>query len=170
MCSARANLLAATTVVMPTSNFIHQPLVIAGFTVDINGNESPDGDAPVREDWIFGAEGLSNVAGLVLQMQGTLGIESDAAQPLYLNNPVTAGDVKAYVGTAPTGSGLSFTISVGGAPRLSLTIPAGQKSVEASPSQIAAFGLIQANAAISVGITEVGSTFPGADLSVFIYS
>ena len=25
--------------------------------MDINGNESPDGDAPVREDWIFGGAG-----------------------------------------------------------------------------------------------------------------
>jgi len=24
----------------------------------MNGNESPDGDAPIREDWVFGAEGL----------------------------------------------------------------------------------------------------------------
>jgi hypothetical protein len=46
----------------------------------VNGNESPDGDAPIREDWVFGAEGLSKVAGLVFQMQGTLGIESNAAQ------------------------------------------------------------------------------------------
>lgn len=74
---------------MPTGNFVDEALVIAGFTVDVNGNESPDGDAPIREDWVFGAEGLSKVAGLVFQMQGTLGVESNAAQPLYLNRPVT---------------------------------------------------------------------------------
>ena len=82
-------------------------LVIAAFTVDVNGNESPDGDAPIREDWVFGAEGLSKVAGLVFQMQGTLGVESNAAQPLYLNRPVTVGDVKAYVQAAPTGAAIS---------------------------------------------------------------
>ena len=77
------NPLAVTTINMPTSNFVDETLVIAGFTVDVNGNESPDGDAPIREDWVFGADGLSKVAGLVFQMQGTLGIESNAAQPLY---------------------------------------------------------------------------------------
>lgn len=42
---------------VPTANFIEQPMLIAGFTVDVNGNESPDGDAPIREDWIYGAQG-----------------------------------------------------------------------------------------------------------------
>ncbi len=52
----------------------------------------------------FGTEGLSKVAGLVFQMQGTLGIESNTVQPLYLNGPLYVGDVKAYVQASPTGS------------------------------------------------------------------
>jgi len=164
------NPLAVTTINMPTNNFVDETLVIAGFTVDVNGNESPDGDAPIREDWVFGAEGLSKVAGLVFQMQGTLGVESNAAQPLYLNRPVTVGDVKGYVQAAPTGSGITFTIYVGGTAWLTLTIPAGQTVVVATPSQISALSQIPANTAVSVGITAVGTTFPGANLSVFIYS
>src|SRR5579884_3855590 len=165
-----ADPLATTTINMPTGNFVDETMVIAGFTVDVNGNESPDGDAPIREDWVFGAEGLSKVAGLVFQMQGTLGIESNAAQPLYLNRPVTVGDVKAYVQSAPTGSGITFTIYVGGTAWLTLTIPAGQTAVAATPSQISALTQIPANTAVSSGITAVGTTFLGADLSVFIYS
>jgi hypothetical protein len=165
-----ANPLAVVTMNMPTGNFVDENLLISGFTVDVNGNESPDGDAPIREDWVFGAEGLSKVAGLVFQMQGTLGVESNAAQPLYLNRPVTVGDVKAYVQAAPTGSGITFTIYVGGTAWLALTIPAGQTVVVATPSQISALTEIPANAAVSIGITAVGTTFPGASLSVFIYS
>jgi hypothetical protein len=164
------NPLAVTTINMPTGNFVDETLVIVGFTVDVNGNESPDGDAPIREDWVFGAEGLSKVAGLVFQMQGTLGIESNAAQPLYLNRPVTVGDVKGYVQAAPTGSGITFTIYVGTTAWLTLTIPAGQTAVVATPSQINALAPIPANTAVSIGITAVGTTFPGANLSVFIYS
>ena len=164
------NPLAVTTINMPTSNFVDETLVIAGFTVDVNGNESPDGDAPIREDWVFGAEGLSKVAGLVFQIQGTLGVESNAAQPLYLNHPVTVGDVKGYVQAAPTGSGITFTIYVGATAWLTLTIPAGQTVVVATPSQIGALSQIPANTAVSIGITAVGTTFPGANLSVFIYS
>jgi hypothetical protein len=103
-------------------------------------------------------------------MQGTLGIESNAAQPLYLNGPVTVGDVKAYVQAAPTGSGVTFTIYVGGAAWLSMTISAGQTTVVATTSQIKALTQIPANTAVSIGITAVGTTFPGSDLSVFIYS
>jgi hypothetical protein len=164
------NPLAVTTINMPTGNFVDEALVIAGFTVDVNGIESPDGDAPIREDWVFGAEGLSKVAGLVFQMQGTLGVESNAAQPLYLNRPVTVGDVKAYVQAAPTGAAITFTIYVGGAAWLTLTIPAGQTAVVATPSQIGALTEIPANTAVSIGITAVGTTFPGSNLSVFIYS
>lgn len=145
-------------------NFVDETLVIAGFTIDVNGNESPDGDAPIRDDWVFGADGLSKVAGLVFQMQGTLGIESNAAQPLYLNRPVSVGDVKACVEAAPTGSGITFTIYAGTTAWLTLTIPAGQTAVVAAPSQI------PANTPVSIGITAVGTTFPGANLSVFIYS
>jgi hypothetical protein len=167
---SNADPLAATTINMPTNNFVDTNLLISGFTIDVNGNESPDGDAPIREDWVFGAEGLSKVAGLVFQMQGTLGIESNAAQPLYLNRPVTAGDVKAYVQAAPTGSGITFTIYVGGTAWLTLTIPAGQTVVVATPSQISALSQVPANTAVSIGISAVGTTFPGANLSVFIYS
>jgi len=46
------NPLAVTTINMPRQ-FVDEALVIAGFTVDVNGNESPDGDAPIREDWVF---------------------------------------------------------------------------------------------------------------------
>jgi hypothetical protein len=103
-------------------------------------------------------------------MQGTLGVESNAAQPLYLNRPVTVGDVKGYVQAAPTGSGITFTIYVGATAWLTLTIPAGQTVVVATPSQISALSQIPANTAVSVGVTAVGTTFPGANLSLFIYS
>ena len=119
---------------------------------------------------MFGAQGLSKVVGMVFQVQSTLGVESNAAQPLYLNRPVTVGDVKAYLQTAPTGSAITFTMYAGGAAWLSLTIPAGQTAVVASPSQIGASSQISANTAVSIGITAVGTTYPGAKPSVFIYS
>lgn len=167
---SNASALATATMSLPTNNYVTTGMLVAGFTIDVNGNESPDGDAPIREDWVFGADGLSKVAGLVFQMQGTLGIESNAAQPLYLNRPVTAGDVKAYVQAAPTGSGITFTIYVGGTAWLTLTIPAGQTTVVATPSQISALTQIPANTAVSIGISAVGATFPGASLSIFVYA
>jgi hypothetical protein len=51
-----------------------------------------------------------------------------------------------------------------------LSISAGQTAVVATPSQIGALTEIPANTAVSIGITAVGTTFPGSNLSVFIYS
>ncbi len=65
---------------------------------------------------------------------------------------------------------ITFTIYVGGAAWLSLTIPAGQTAVVATPSQIGGLSQIPANTAVSIGITAVGTTFPGANLPIFVYS
>jgi hypothetical protein len=155
---------------IPTDNFIDQALVIAGFTVDVNGNESPDGDVAIREDWIYGAEGLAKVAGFTLPVSGTLGIQADAAPAFYLDSDFTAGSVKAYVKSAPVGADLVFTIYAGATAWLSLTIPAGSTSVAATQAQIDGAATIPANANVRLAITAVGTTFPGADLSVFVYS
>jgi hypothetical protein len=165
-----ADSLHAVSLNIPTDNFIDQALVIAGFTVDVNGNESPDGDVAIREDWIYGAEGLAKVAGFTLPVSGTLGIQADAAPAFYLDSDFTAGSVKAYVKSAPVGADLVFTIYAGATAWLSLTIPAGSTSVAATQAQIDGAATIPANANVRLAITAVGTTFPGADLSVFVYS
>ena len=60
---------------------------------------------------------------------------------------------------APTGSGITFTIYVGGTEWLTLTIPAGQTAVVATSSQISTLTQIPANTAVSIGITAVGTGF-----------
>jgi len=158
------------TLNIATDNFIDQALVIAGFTVDVNGNESPDGDVPFREDWIYGAEG--QVSGFTLPVSGVLGIQSDAAPAFYLNNDFTAGSVKAYVKSAPVGAVLTFSIYLGTAstPWLTLTIAAGTTSVVATSDQIDNATPIPANTNVRLAITSVGTTYPGTDLTVFMYS
>jgi hypothetical protein len=63
-----------------------------------------------------------------------------------------------------------FTVYAGATAWLSLTIPAGSTSVAATSDQIDALTSIPANANVRLAITAVGTTFPGADLSVFVYS
>jgi hypothetical protein len=113
---------------------------------------------------------LAKVAGFTLPVSGTLGIQADAAPAFYLDSDFTAGSVKAYVKSAPVGADLVFTIYVGATAWLSLTIPAGSTSVAATSDQIDALTSIPANANVRLAITAVGTTFPGADLSVFVYS
>ena len=105
-----ADSLRAVTLNIPTDNYVDQPLLVAGFTVDVNGNESPDGDVPIREDWVFGAEGAGKVSGFTLPANGVLGIQADAAPAFYLPSDFTAGAVKAYVKSAPLGSALVLSI------------------------------------------------------------
>lgn len=59
-----ADPLHQASLTVPAANFKNQAIVVAGFTVDTNGLESPDGEGPVREDWIYGAPG-SGVGGTV---------------------------------------------------------------------------------------------------------
>ena len=156
------------TLNIPTANFLDQALVIAGFTVDVNGNESPDGDVAIREDWIYGAEG--QVSGFTLPVSGALGIQSDAAPAFYLNSDFTAGSVKAYVKSAPVGADLVFTIYAGVNAWMTLTISNGSTSVVATTAQVDAAATIPANTNVRLAIASVGTSYPGADLSVFVYS
>jgi len=68
------------------------------------------------------------------------GIQSDAAPAFYLNSDFTAGAVKAYVKPAPAGAALTFSIYVG----------------SSSPW-------------ITLTIAA-GTTYPGSDPTVFVYS
>ena len=155
---------------MPTDNFVDTPLLIAGFTVDSNGNECPDGDVPIREDWIYGAEGQGS--GFMLPVAGVLGIQSDAAPAFYLNGDMTPASIKAYVKSAPAGADLTFSLYVGtsSTPYITLTIANGSKSVVATSDVIDALAPIPANTNVRLAITSVGTTYPGTDLTVFVYS
>jgi len=70
------------TINIPVDNYVLQPVVVAGFTVDSNGNESPDGDAPIREDWIYGAQGVRTVTAAAgapeLPTDGTIKLDGSA--------------------------------------------------------------------------------------------
>ena len=164
-----ASPLTPVALSLPTANFIKQPMLIGGYTVDVNGNESPDGDAPVREDWVYGAAGNNASPGATLQVDGTLAIGSNQAPPLQLSANRTPSSVVALAGTAPTGAGITVNINVGGTLWMSLTIAAGNTSVQATSAQLTTAGQIAGGSNITLDITAVGTTVPGANLSVFIY-
>jgi hypothetical protein len=150
---------------------VDQPLVIAGFTVDSNGNEFPDGNVPIREDWIYGAEGEAQ-AGFILPVAGVLGNQSDAAPAFYLNSDLTPGAINAYVKSAPAGAALSFSPYVGtsSAPWTTLSIASGATSVVATSDQIDALAPIPSKMNVRIAIRSVGTTYPGKDLTVFVYT
>jgi hypothetical protein len=107
--------------------------------------------------------------GVALYVGGALGIAADAAPAMYLPSARTPTAAQAYVKTAPTGAALAFTIYAGGVAWLALTIADGATYAAASPAAVAAAGSIAGGCDIRIAITAVGTTFPGADLAVFLY-
>lgn len=82
---------------------------------------------------------------------------------------VTLSEVRASVGTAPTGSVLTVDINEGGSSILStkLTIDAGEKtSTTAATAAVISDSALADDAEITIDIDTVGSTIPGAGLKV----
>ena len=126
------------TISVPTENFILQPMLIAGFTVDVNGNESPDdGSAPVREDWIYGSLGTVTVSQSMTQLASHCTVQFDTSHVTgatsQLNAGIAAGATAMVLNsnyTEPNGTYLtidseSFLVTAGtGTPNL--TVVPGQ--------------------------------------------
>ena len=144
-------------------------MLIGGFTVDVNGNESPDGDAPVREDWIYGAVGTNASPGATLQVGGTLAIGSNQAPPLQLNATRTPNEVVALVEHRTDRRGLDDQHQRG---RRALDEPhdcGGHLSVQATSAQLTASGALAGERQHHARYHRCRHHRPGADLSVFIY-
>ena len=150
-------------------NLANQTWLLLVRTVDSGGNHGPDSLAPMRDVYCFGAAGNNASPGATLQIDGTLAIGSNQAPPLQLNASRTPSAVLALVSTAPTGAGITVKINVGGTLWMSLTIAAGTTSVQATTAQLTTAGSINGSSPITLDITAVGTTVPGANLSVFIY-
>jgi hypothetical protein len=123
----------AITLSIPTQNFILQPMLIAGFTVDVNGVESPDnGDAPIREDWIYGSLGTVTVSQSMTQLPSHCTVQFDTASQITgssttLSTGIAAGATSLVLSTnytEPNGTYLtidseSFLVTAGtGTPNL----------------------------------------------------
>ena len=123
------------------------------------------------------AIGISNspgsVGGLTITIPGTLAIGSNLGQlPAFFNAAKTLQGATVAVGTAPTGASLVVQVQALTSPPatvFTLTITSGNTLVEASAAQIAAAAAIPANALVLVNITAVGTTFPGADLTLNLF-
>jgi hypothetical protein len=70
---------------------------------------------------------------------------------------------RADVGTAPTGAGVICAVKVNGSTAFTVTIPAGATTSGLTSLPPAA---VQIGDRVTVDITQVGSTTPGADLSL----
>ena len=156
-----ANPLTPVTLSVPTANFIEQAMLIAGFTVDVNGNESPDGDQPFREDWIYGEVGAPS-GEMKISIPGTLAIGSDLGPAAFYTSTVSLQNgVTCMVKQAPVGADLVIQVYAGTTLLFTVTIAAGSTvgSATGTPS-------IGPETPVIINLTAVGTTFPGSDLTV----
>jgi hypothetical protein len=135
-----------------------------------------DRDGNLARQWIdyfqrsHGGAG-SGAQQLVLSVPGTLGIRSSAAPLVALFAGGTASEVVAVVKTAPAGADLTVVVNVDAVAIATVTVKDGETAASsgAMAGAIAAGdGTGTAPGLVTVDITGVGSTFPGADLSVLI--
>ena len=99
-----------------------------------------------------------------LTLSGTLAIGADLCPITQLNGDVTPTMIAVAVKQPPLGASLTVVIYAGLAVYATLVIPALQMS-----AHLAVGAQILAGTNIRVDITSCGTTFPGADLSVFVY-
>jgi len=156
-----ANPLTPVTLSVPTANFIEQAMLIAGFTVDVNGNESPDGDQPFREDWIYGEVGAPS-GEMKISIPGTLAIGSNLGPAAFYTATVSLQNgVTCMVKQAPVGANLVIQVYAGTTLLFTVTIAAGSTTGSATGTS-----LIGPETPVIINITAVGTTFPGSDLTV----
>jgi hypothetical protein len=118
-----------------------------------------------------GATGYGEVGGetygfgtIQFEVNGTLGISSNAAQPVQSSG--VFNQAWATCETAPSGAAITAQITVNGTVWGTVFIPNG---LVAGPA-ISAFALgpIPPNALVGLNVIGVGTTFPGAGLTVVI--
>jgi hypothetical protein len=115
--------------------------------------------------------GIRTLAGgqLTIQVEGYLGVETDAAPPYVMESSYAVGDLFAVVVQAPVGGAVTMQVRTGSTVYATLTIPDGQTI----SNTIDGFGLppLAANAQIHFDVTSVpggAGTLPGQDLTVTI--
>ncbi len=104
---------------------------------------------------------------LILTVPGTLGIQTNAAPLVSLPDSITpGGGIVAMLKQPPQGASVKFKLQVGGADYTAVELPAGSSLPVLISGALG--GVIAANALVTLNIIQVGTTFPGADLSVLV--
>ncbi len=100
---------------------------------------------------------------VVFSVPGILAIESDAAPLVAFKENRNVTEVALLAKQAPAGAQLALAIVVSGVSVATVALPDGQSAITST----VAFA-IGAAAPVRIDVTGVGTTFPGADLSVIL--
>lgn len=127
------------------------------------------GNSPVSATHLTNNDdrGLRTFAGgqYSIQVSGFLAVDAAAAPPLIVDSARSVRDVFAVLGTAADAP-VALALNVNGAPWCTVTFVTGQtisNSTDGGP-----LAALTAGAQVTLGVTAVGNTLPGADLTVMI--
>ncbi len=133
------------------------------FVTNSRGN-SPAGAINLTQSSDYGLRTLSG-GQYSFQVQGFLAVDSNPSPNVVVEAAHAVQDVYAVVKQAPVGGPIQISLSQTGSPYCTLAIPDGGT---ASPS-VDGFGMpLLAQAQLSIAISAVGQTSPGADLTVIL--
>src|SRR5579871_416821 len=134
------------------------------FVTNLIGN-SPTGAICLTQTVDYG---LRTLAGgqFSFQVDAFLAIETGATPDLIVENPHSVRDVYAVVRQAPSGGPIQLQINQNGVAYCNLTIPDG--NTVSNTIDGATLPILTAGAQLSLDISMVGPTNPGADLTVVI--
>jgi hypothetical protein len=134
------------------------------FVTNIMG-KSPTGSICLTQGTDYGLRTLSG-GQFSFQVDAFLAIETGATPDIIVDTAHSVRDVYAIVGQAPSGGPVQLQINQNSAMYCTLTIADG--SAVSNDIDGATLAPLQAGAQLSLDITMVGATSPGADLTVVI--
>ena len=134
------------------------------FVTNMMGN-SPTGSICLTQFTDYGLRTLSG-GQFSFQVDAFLAIETGATPDIIVESSHSVRDVYAIVGQAPSGGSIELQINQNGVAYCTLTIP--DSATLSNSVDGATLPFLKAGAQLSLDITMVGSTNPGADLTVVI--
>lgn len=110
-----------------------------------------------------GSRQASGATSLVFSAPWVLSTDSMVAPLLEVASPVRVSEIVAMLKQPPTGGQIRAVVMAGDAELGSIIIPAGSRYVRQQASIS-----VPARSVLSLELTSVGLTFPGADLTVIL--
>lgn len=108
--------------------------------------------------------GASGATTLILAVAGTLSIRSNAALLVAFPSQRTFTSITGLLKRAAAGGDVVARLLIAGAEKAALNVPAGATAATLNMGNVT----VAAGALVTVDITSVGSSFPGADLTLMI--
>jgi hypothetical protein len=100
-----------------------------------------------------------------LQVEGYLAVEQDATPALVVDATHSIRDVYAVLGTVADAD-VRVRVDVDGSPYCTLTVPVGQTTSTSVDGL--SVSLLSVGSKVTLSVLSVGTTYPGADLTVLI--